>query len=563
MASALAKRLDDLEVKAKSMTGNLESTVYGIIDRVDRVDGVLVPNVIRCWEGEIGNMEPTDRLPDVFLVEKLESFILKHKKYKGLFGGRGGMKTRFAQNLFTTQVFSVGCKVYALRERMTSLKESIYSGIESTIKKNETPGYLSVPSQWEIRNNISNGKFVFGGMQNILDMKGSADFKYFLMEEAEKTKQATIDTLGPTLRDMPGAELWYLWNTASSQDAMSKEFITPYQADLDKYGIYEDDYHLIIKLTYKDNPWFEHDDSLRQELEKDRQKVEKRIMSKARFNGIWNGDFNDDCTTSVIQEDWFEACIDAHKKLGFERRGATVSASDPSDIGTDPFGYAARQGVVFFSIDEIVGENGNRKMDEACKRAIQDGCDSYGYDADGLGATLRDNVAAAFNGKSTNIYAYKGSESPHNPEGEFKSQVSNLNNNSKVIKVKDALKNKKAQNTISFADRVYRTYEAVVDGKYHDPDTLVSFDSETIKPEMLQKLKAEACKIPIKPGTTVQFYTKPEMRRGITMPDGKRMVIPSPNLFDSVIVAFDKDCEIISREEVPLEDVYVQPVNYW
>ena len=82
------------------------------------------------------------------------------------------------------------------------------------------------------------------------------------MEEAEKTKQETIDTLGPTLRDTPGAELWYLWNTGSSQDPMSKEFINTYRADLDKKGYYEDEYHLIIKVSHKDNPWFKWDESL-------------------------------------------------------------------------------------------------------------------------------------------------------------------------------------------------------------------------------------------------------------------------------------------------------------
>ena len=38
---------------------------------------------------------------------------------------------------------------------------------------------------------------------------------------------------------------------------------------------------------------------------------------------------------------------------------------------------------------------------------------------------------------------------------------------------------------------VIRTWEAVVEGKYHDPDTLISFDSETIRPEMLEKLKLQ------------------------------------------------------------------------
>ena len=31
------------------------------------------------------------------------------------------------------------------------------------------------------------------------------------------------------------------------------------------------------------------------------------------------------------------------------------------------------------------------------------------------------------------------------------------------------------------------------------------------------------------------------MRKGITMPDGNRMVIPSPNLFDAVVLSFDQD----------------------
>jgi hypothetical protein len=85
---------------AKSASGTLEPTVYGVIDRVDKVDGQLVPNVIRKWKGTVGEMEPTDDEPTVYLVPKLEPFILEHRKYKLLFGGRGGMKTRFAQNVF-------------------------------------------------------------------------------------------------------------------------------------------------------------------------------------------------------------------------------------------------------------------------------------------------------------------------------------------------------------------------------------------------------------------------------------------------------------------------------
>lgn len=550
MALSLSRKLDVLEPQILAQTGRLEPTVYGVIDGVILRDGIPTPNVIRRWKGTIGELEETDEEPTVFLVERFEKAITTKKKYKCFFGGRGGMKTRFAQSAMISDVHSAGTKIYALRERMTALKDSIYSGIETNIKKMGLGGFISKSTKWEIVN-TNGGKFSFGGMSNIIDMKGTSDFKRFLMEEAENTKQSTIDTLGPTLRDVPGAELWYLWNTGSSQDPMSKEFITPYQAELDKNGYYEDEYHLIIKTTYEDNPWFEHDESLQMELDKDRQKVAKGIMSESRFNGIWKGEFNDDVATSIIKEDWFKACIDAHKKLGFEAKGAKVVGGDPSDTGIDPFGYVARHGVVVQDIREIEGENGNRKMDAACRDAIAYQCDYFGYDADGLGATLRDNVNAAFAGKKTSIYPYKGSSSIDSPMAQYKSETASLSNSDK-LKNKDVLYNRKSQNVIALADRIFRTWDAVTNGVYHDPETLISFDSEMIDHSMLEKLKAEACKTPLKPGNTIRFYTKPELRNGIPLPDGSRLKVPSPNLFDGLVVSFDSKSLVKVQNKVEL-----------
>ncbi len=110
------------------------------------------------------------------------------------------------------------------------------------------------------------------------------------------------------------------------------------------------------------------------------------------------------------------------------------------------------------------------------------------------------------------------------------------------------LYNKKSQNIISMADRIYNTYEAVVLKKYKDPDTLISFDSTKIDPVMLRKLKAEACRTPMKLGySTVRFYTKQEMRKGVRMPGGNIVVIPSPNLFDALVLSFDKSATIVPR----------------
>ena len=106
MGSVLSKRLEKVELLASAASGTLDPTVYGVIDGVEKINGVVVPNIIRKWKGEIGNMVPTDDEPTFLLVEKLEPFILKYKKYKNLFGGRGGMKTYFAQNVFISDVHS-------------------------------------------------------------------------------------------------------------------------------------------------------------------------------------------------------------------------------------------------------------------------------------------------------------------------------------------------------------------------------------------------------------------------------------------------------------------------
>lgn len=556
--SALSKRLSVIEPRIKCMSGTLAPSVYGIVDRVDNINGELVPNIVRRWVGTIGGMEPTDREPSILLVEKLEPLILQHKKYKCMFGGRGGTKSRFAQDCMIGDVASSGSKVFVLRERMKSLKESIYAGMEKAIRDLSIGGFLSVPSNWEIKNS-NNGKLTFGGLQTVIDLKGASNYKYFLMEEAARAKQSTLDTLGPTLRDTKNAELWFLWNPESSTDPMSQEFIVPYQAEIDKHGFYEDEYHLIIKVGYQDNPWFEHDESLQTELKKDREKMTDGRMSKSRFNHIWGGEFNDDIDTSVISADWFDACIDAHLKLGFDIQGGKVAALDPSDVGRDATGYAERQGVVFTCIDEIEAENGNRAFDIGCRRAKDFNTDVFGWDCDGMGALLRDQATANFAGTKVHTYMYKGSESVHFPDSIFKSDNTAVNLKGQKTN-KDVFANKKAQNIISFADRVFKTYEAVVLGKYHNPDELVSFNSATISKEMMQKLRAESCKLPLKPSDSIRFYTKDEMRKGITMPDGHKVVIPSPNLLDACVLSFDHS-SIITAKPVAVIPRPIRPMG--
>lgn len=556
---SLSQKLDRIEPLVAAQAGEVKESVYGIVDRIDMINGVKAPNFIRRWKGTIGNMRPTDEEPTIYCIEKLEPAILKHKKYKALYGGRAGTKSMFAMDAMSGEVNASGCKVLCLRERMKSLKESIYSGVAGRISDLKFSGFTPVPSHSEIRHN-SGGGFSFQGMQNVADFKSLFRYKYFLMEESAKTSRHAIDVLGPTLRDVEGAELWWVWNPESINDPMSKEFIVPYQAELDRCGYYEDDYTMVIKVGYQDNPWFEHDESLVTEFKKAKAKVKSGVMTNARFNWIWGGGFMDDIENGLIKEEWFDACIDAHKLLGFEPIGGTAFGFDPADTGGDAHGYAVRHGRVVIDCGEIDAENGNRATDEACGMARKSLVDYFIWDCDGLGATLRDNVSKGIGSTKIEPIMFKGSESPEEPDSPFNDgdayQFKNEPTN------KEALRNKRAQGYVKLARAMRKTFEAVMKAKSGacpaiDVDELISFDSEGIK--SMAKLKSELCRLPVKPASgQILLYSKDEMRRGIITNDGTRLVIPSPNMGDSVMMAmFEMPAATTSWGDLNYDDEYI------
>lgn len=541
-SAALRRKVDEIEPVIQAQSGCVHESVYGIVDSI--IDGK--PHFKRRWIGTIGNMRPTDLEPTIYCIEKLEPAILQHKKWKCFFGGRAGTKSIFAMDALIGDVNAFGSRVFVLRERMKSLRHSIYSGIESRIKTLGIAGFNPVPSNWEILHR-NKGKFAFGGLQNIIDMKGSFDFKYFLLEEAAKTTRKTLDTLGPTLRGVKNTEIWLIWNPEASTDAMSCEFILPYQDILDTKGFYEDDDHMIIKVGFEDNPWFPLDESLQQEQQKDYRKMQTKRMSKARYDHIWCGNFDDNVENGIIEPDWFDACIDAHKKLGFFSRGQVVFTHDPSDEGSDPKGFACRQGVVFIDAGEFDAENANRAFDTACEMAKSYRVDCFGYDADGMGALLRDQAAANFGNTKTEVYMFKGSASVDRPNAKFEGYKQFSLKEAK--RNREVFRNRRAQNYARLAVRMHRTYEAITEGVYHDPDTLISFSSD-IPQKQMQKMRSQLCHLPRRPSRMgmIELYTKPEMKRGIVMSDGNRIVIPSPNIADCLMMSMD-DATIIKKTE--------------
>lgn len=510
--------------RRRSLKASEDYTVYGIYSS----EG----DHLRSWQDSTGNQNyiQVDKAPTVMVMEKLEPFVLKRKRYKVVYGGRGSGKSETIGGILSSQAKDYKFKTCCFREYQNSIEDSVHALLAGKVESLNLHGFTIKSKTIEHENNA---EFKFRGLaRNPEGIKSMYGFQRFWGEEAQATSANSLRLLTPTLR-IEGSEIWMSLNPMSSADPISQQFLKPFEKDLLNQGYYEDDLHIIIKMNYCDNPWFPA------VLEQDRLK-DKKILPSALYNHVWDGDYNDSVENSLIDTDWFDACIDAHEKLGFKAVGARFAAHDPSDTGPDDKGYADRHGSVVEYVEARDTGTINEGGDWATGLAIQRDADKYTWDCDGMGVGLARQTDMALEGKKMSVAMFKGSESPDNPEAIYSPvAISGIQGQKKN---KEVFKNKRAQYYVALRDRCYNTYRAVKFGDYYDPEKMISFSSEV---DCIPQLRSELCRIPIKPNPNgmIQLYTKQEMKR--------RFDLPSPNLADSVMMLMRNHVKLSTTPYIP------------
>ena len=457
-------------------------------------------------------------MPDFSLPYALQDILTTKARIIVLLGGRGSAKSESVGRTLIMKAETEAADVLCGREFQMSISDSVHKLIKGLIPKMEAQGFEITEQKIDCQ---TGGGFRFKGFaRNPESVKSAQDFKYSWVEEAQTISQQTIDDLLPTIRSA-GSQLFFTANPQSSNDPFSKRFINPYMRELLTTGRYEDEMHLIIFCNYNDNPWFPVELELQRRWDFDH-------LPRAKYDHIWEGAFNDGIEDALVQAEWFDACIDAHTKLGFEPIGMKMAAHDPSDEGSDSKGYAMRHGSVVQRVKERTTGNVNDGCDWATGMALNDVVDGYTWDCDGMGVALNRQVTKSFEGKHTKIAMFKGSEGVDFPDAIFEATEGTTTQDQKTNK--QALRNKRAQYYLELRKRILNTYNAVVNGAYTDPEKMISFDSTSISNGMIQKLRSEMCRMPIKPNSNGLFelYPKPEMKTKFKM--------ASPNLADSVMM---------------------------
>lgn len=446
---------------------------------------------------------------------KLRPFLEEHRRFKIAYGGRGGGKSETFASVFSMKIHTESALVGCFREYQNSIEDSVYSLMKKKITEHDVPGFKLQKSQIDHAN--GGGARFKGLARSVEGIKSMYGMKYFWLEEGQFISAESLKLLTPTLRE-EDSECWISANPMSSADPFSQRFIVPFQKELDQYGVYMDDMHLIVKINYKDNPWFPK--SLEQERVHD-----YNHLPRALYDHIWEGAFNDSVENSIIRTEWFDAAVNAHAKLGFKPRGAVIVSHDPSDMGTDDKSLIVRHGSVITDAKLKNFGDVNDGMDWATDNAIAVGADVFTWDADGMGLSLRRQVADSLRGKSISAQPFRGSEGPTHPHRIYKEIREDTSQSKRANK--DVFRNKRAQHYWYLRDRLYNTYLAVEKGKYIDPEDMLSISP---KIKLLPMLRSEVCRVPRKPlgSGMIQVMTKAEM---------KKLKIQSPNLADALMMS--------------------------
>lgn len=556
MSAALRKRIDELERRAAAVnfiagTG----TVIGLVSPDGQLSRCLRFDGERYAEFHGGN-------PQAFFAERLEPIFTRPKRFIILIGGRGSGKSIAVGDIGLIDMHDRGANFMCLREYQSSIADSVHALMKEEAGRLELDGLDVTERAVRFLHNGSSAKFA-GLSRNPESVKSAYGFNLWWCEESQFLSEKSLKTLTPTGRnkpkkglpgkqvdvaggeevDMTQVRMVFTGNPASSEDPFSKRFIVPFQDALNRDGIYEDDMHLVIKMNWSDNPWF-----CESGLEQERQ-FDMANLPRSTYDWIWEGGFNDEIDNALIKAEWFDACIDAHIKLGMKPHGITRVSHDPSDLGSDPKAVCVRKGNIITQIVDRDDLDVNEGSDWALSIAINENTDQYIWDVGGMGVTLKRDVNAALGGKKCQVYQFNGAHAVERPDAVYEPSGAN---NFREKTNKEISRNLRAQCYLRLRDRVYRTYRAIAYGEFCDPDKLISFSSECGN---LKGLRAELCRLPIKPNPNgFELYTKAEMR--------SKFKVRSPNLADCVMMSENESFKM-NREEVDISSLYVQTVTGW
>lgn len=211
---------------------------------------------------------------------------LQPSRYKALYGGRGGGKSRFLAELMVSRhAGTAGLRSVCVREVQKSLKDSSKLLIEDQLREHGLGSDQGFRVTREYIETPGNGLIIFQGMSmhNAESIKSLEGFDIAWVEEAQTLSEQSLEMLRPTIRKK-GSEIWFSWNPRLKTDPVDKLF---------RSGNLPTD-AVVIRVNWGDNRFFPA------ELEQERQ--DDLRINPDQYSHIWDGEY-----VSVISGAYYAA----------------------------------------------------------------------------------------------------------------------------------------------------------------------------------------------------------------------------------------------------------------
>lgn len=357
-----------------------------------------------------------------------------------------------------------------------------------------------------IRHLVTGSEFMFYGIKNNpTKIKSLEGIDICWMEEAEAVSKESWEILIPTIRK-PGSEIWVSYNPKNILDDTHQRFVISPPDDI-----------CLLTVNYTDNPWFP--DVLRLEMEECKRKDYDLYLH------IWEGEPVADSDMAIIKPSWIAAAVDAHLKIGFEASGRKRIGFDVADEGEDSNATTLAHGSVVTDCQQWNKGDVITSADRVKNYAEEVRASEIVYDSIGVGAGVKAHLKRVCRIPAT---GFNAGESVFKPDAKYAEGKTN----------KDMFSNIKAQAWWGVRDRFYNTWRVVkhLEANPDDRDFVKQFSDDQLISlssgiKQLEYLKAELSRpwVDYDNNGRVKVESKKDM---------KKRGIPSPNMADSLIMAF-------------------------
>ena len=200
-----------------------------------------------------------DRLRTRWRIPPVFHPLIRPKRYKVFWGGRGGAKTVTVATIIVGLLYmrppiqGQPFRVLCGREYQNSIDESVHFEIVAAIQRLGLVPYFKI-SKAGVVCLTTGAQVVYRGMHNNIDqIKSLGGIDLFWGEEAHSFTEDSLIYIDPTIRRDPpfgpfgmGSELWFTFNQTLDTDPIYRM----YKCNL---GRWEDARHLVVPCTWKDN----------------------------------------------------------------------------------------------------------------------------------------------------------------------------------------------------------------------------------------------------------------------------------------------------------------------